>query len=162
MRLGQSLIGVAMGGLISACAAVGRQEAQPADPPSGVVAEVVDVRQSREPGRIGWEYTVVLKETGGVGVQFVRVESTSSGARVQGGRQEHPFPQRLAPHGTVRMRYTYGVHWEGGSQSSSFDSPGGAGGVTVFHRFHGARDGTGEPVRVDARVQLDPSVGVRP
>lgn len=126
---------------------------------SGPVAwEVVEVRQKVTPDQrdIEWNYTLVLRETTGVAIQFEKLE-------VGAGRlvREETFGWRLESRSELRVPRYYGVSFTpAGVPSFGHPLPVGSQGVTLFYRFRG-KDDRGRSVTVDVRFRLDPSVGKR-
>ena len=149
------------GMLLAACATLEGPVAGPPRGTSGPVAwEVVDIRQTRAPdGReIKWDYTVVLRETTGTGIQLEKVEVTGQGPRVIGGPREASFRRRLDAHGELRQTSWYLIYFTPNVAGVFGGTPGGAEGVTLYLRYYG-RDDRGMPVTVTLEFRLDPSVG---
>ncbi len=149
-------------GLGSACASVGPGAPDQFRGTSGPVTwEIVDLSQrvAADQREIRWYYTVVLKETAGMAIQFEKVVSGAEGPRVRGAPQEAPLRRRLEPYSQLRWNYEYYIYFAAGG-GPSFDGPlpGGREGVIQLHRFHG-RDDAGKAVTFDVRFPLDPNVG---
>lgn len=143
---------------LSGCAAAGAT--QPRGTSGPVAWEFVDIRQTTEGPILRWNYTLVLKETAGVAIEFEKAEISATGARLNPLRQETDFRGRLGPNSETRIPLSWGVRSEGGAES--FGAPAGAyAGMTLLYRLRG-KDERGDPVTVDARLELDPHVGRTP
>jgi hypothetical protein len=97
-------VGIFLLGLAaSACAAPDVRQGQ-----SGAIAwEVVDKAKTQ----FGWTFTILLRETAGVGIPFNTVQAafplppTGGGMEWYGGIGEHPFVRRLDPRSELRETF---------------------------------------------------------
>jgi hypothetical protein len=149
--LGRAL---AAGMMVAACAA-GASGPAPLRGTSGPVAwEVVDVRQTRpDQYTVRWDYTVVLRETAGVGIDLERIDM---GAPETSGRSTSEFRQRLPANSELRLRHSYGALMKFGD--TTFGRLETFGGAKVIHRYSG-RDDAGKRVTIDVPIHLDWSMG---
>ena len=120
----------------SACAPIGDVRQGQTGP---VAWEVLD----KEKTQFGWTFTVLLRETTGVGIQFATVRITtqlspeSQGMAWYGGAREQAFARRLEPRAEVRETF---------SAPFFIDTP-----QHADLEFRGTDD-TGKAVRVPVRV----------
>lgn len=148
-------------GVLTGCATA--SDSTPPGGRSGPVAwEIVDLQERVSPDgqRLRWDFTVVLRETAGVAVQFDRAE-----LRSQGGRQlataafrTSPLRARVAPRGELRLHYVETLGWLG--PAVQFGGTAGLEDFTAFRRFYGTDD-RGGAVFVEARILLGPGRGKR-
>jgi hypothetical protein len=148
---------------LPACATTGSPDARKGQ--SGSVNwEIVDIKQTlTENGyRMRWDFTVVLRNTGDIAVNFERVEkATRAGGSVDsisGGMSTVPYKHRLEPAGELRVR-------QGESWGCSPCAPGHlprffSDGIIVYYTLFG-RDAAGSDVRVPIALRLNSSVGER-
>jgi hypothetical protein len=100
---------------------------------------------TKEKTQFGWTFTVLMRETAGVGIQFRTVQLAfplppeSRGMAWYGGTQERAFARRLDPH--AEMRETF-------SAPFFIDTP-----EHADLEFRGVDD-TGKTIRVPVRVYL--------
>jgi hypothetical protein len=128
---------IMLGALWSACAPMDVRQGQ-----SGPVAwEVLD----KEKTQFGWTFTILLRETTGVGIQFATVRIAfplppeSRGMAWYGGASERAFPRRLDARAEIRETF---------SAPFFIDTP-----EHADLEFRGADD-AGKEVRVPLRVFL--------
>ena len=57
-------------------------------------------------GYDGWSFTVVLRETAGIGGGFTSVKLTTPPSSGVGGVVEHAFVRAFGPHGEVRQNFS--------------------------------------------------------
>jgi CHAT domain-containing protein len=118
---------------------------------SGPVAwRVEDVRVSDDPaqGTRLWHYTLVLRETAGVGVTFERVATLSRPGAGQPSSREERGRLRLEPFAELRLSLSDGVRAPGTAFSALA-----AESLPISRTFHGISDG-GRPVSVRADYVL--------
>jgi len=127
---------VMLGAVASACVPIDDVRQGQAGP---VAWEVLD----KEKTQFGWTFTVLLRETSGVGIQFATVQVTtqlppeSRGMAWYGGASERAFARRLEPRTEVRETF---------SAPFFIDTP-----QHADLEFRGIDD-TGKPIRVPVRV----------
>jgi predicted aspartyl protease len=126
--------------------------------------EIVGIRTniSEDQRQIRWNYTLILRETAGYGIQFERMETSAQGGEhadaLIGGTQVQPFRLRLAARAEYRFNADYSLTFTPAVTGGFGSLPGGRGGVTVLYRLFG-RDETGRSVTVAMRVALYPGAG---
>ena len=139
-RIGGRARGIALillGALAAACVGPDVRQGQ-----SGPVAwEVLD----RTKTQFGWTFTILLRETSGVGIQFQTVQLAfalppeSRGMAWYGGASERVLARRLEPHAEMRETFTAPFF---------IDPP-----EHADVEFRGTDD-TGQAIRVPVRVYL--------
>ena len=122
--------------------------------------EIIDVGRidSVDGNRSMWSYTIVLKETAGVPIQFERIErGAQSPTLVSGGIGRTDFTRRLEARGELRYSATDDWGWvrESGPQFGGISQ---LGALTMERHFIG-KDPQGQAVVVPVRVALDRSFG---
>jgi hypothetical protein len=125
-----------------------------------VTWEVVDLRETVSPDgqRTRWDYTVVLEEGAGVGIQFERIEGGAAGPNLETAAQDtHPFTRRLEPHGQLLIPHSETVGWAHGA-GPQFGGLAQGGAITVVRRYVG-KDDQGKQVVVSTSVHLQPGPG---
>lgn len=152
----------------SACASVERSAPDRFRGTSGPVAwEAVNVRQRVTPGpphEIRWDYTLVLKETSGTGIQFEKVQSQRVVPFGGESSREDSFRRRLGPRGELRLNAweSIGERASGAPAQSTFSAarwqPDARWSKIVTLRYSGLDD-AGKPAVVEVRLRFDPSVG---
>ncbi|MBI3455468.1 MAG: hypothetical protein HY002_06745 [Candidatus Rokubacteria bacterium] len=124
--------------------------------------EVTDVTQlvAGDQRGIRWDYTVVLRETAGVGVQFQAIELTASGGQLMASTARRDFKRRLAPRSELRFNDSYSVVWTANVSSAFGNIPGVRESYTRHLTLSGVSD-AGFPITVRIRVPLDARTGHR-
>jgi predicted aspartyl protease len=160
-----SLVTIAV--VTAGCAAGNLEQASPYRGDSGSVNwEVVGIRTtiSDDDQQIRWNFTIILRETAGRGIQFESLE-TSAQARghpdsLLAGINKSPFRARLASRGEYRFNTNYGLSFTRGSGGRFGEIPGGRAGVTVRYRLTG-QDESGQSITVSIPVSLYPGAGAQ-
>jgi hypothetical protein len=128
---------------------------------SGTVTwEVVDLRETVSPDgqSTRWDYTVVLQEGAGVGIQFERIEQGASGPNLETTAQDtYPFTRRLEPHAQLLIPHSESLGWALGA-GPQFGGLAQGGAITVVRRYVGMDD-QGKRVVVSTSVHLQPGPG---
>jgi hypothetical protein len=156
------LAGLLTAAAAAGCAATGLDESSSYRGDSGPVNwEIVGIRTNITDGerQIRWNFTVILRETGGRSIQFESIE-TSAQMRdhpdaLMAGSQKEPFRARLAPRGEYRFNTNYGLSFTSATTGGFGQLPGGRQGVIVLYRLTG-RDETGQSITVAIPVSLYP------
>jgi hypothetical protein len=165
---GGVLTGVVTIAMVAAgCAASNLDQASPYRGDSGPVNwEIVGIRTtvSDDDQQIRWNFTIILRETGGRGIQFESIE-TSVQTRghpdsLLAGIDKAPFRARLASRGEYRFSMNYGLSFTDGSGGRFGDLPGGRQGITVRYRLTGQDEG-GQSITVSIPVSLHPGAGAQ-
>ena len=149
------------------CAASNLDQASPYRGDSGPVNwEIVGIRTtvSDDDQQVRWNFTIILRETAGRGIQFESIE-TSVQTRghpdsLLAGVDKHPFRARLASRGEYRFNTNYGLSFTSGSGGRFGELPGGRQGLTVRYRLTG-QDESGQNITVSIPVPLHPGVGAQ-
>jgi predicted aspartyl protease len=149
------------------CAASNLDQASPYRGDSGPVNwEIVGIRTtvSDDDQQVRWNFTIILRETAGRGIQFESIE-TSVQTRghpdsLLAGVDKHPFRARLASRGEYRFNTNYGLSFTSGSGGRFGELPGGRQGLTVRYRLTG-QDESGQSITVSIPVPLHPGVGAQ-
>ena len=123
--------------------------------------EVLEAKQTwEEQGtRLRWDYVLALRNTGSLGIYLDRVEVGSQGHEIHGGSMgSERLGSRLEPQETLRwtLSDSFGCTQCDASQVATMMSEG----FTKVYIFHGLEDG-GRTVRLDVRLRMDSSLGVR-
>jgi predicted aspartyl protease len=158
---------VAIAAVAAGCAATNPDQASPHRGDSGPVSwEIVGIRTtvSDDDQQIQWNFTIILRETAGRGIQFESIE-TSSQARghpdsLMAGIDEQPFRARLAPRGEYRFNMNYRLSFTSGPNSRFGELPGGREGVLVSYRLTG-QDESSRSITVSIPVSLHPGAGAQ-
>jgi predicted aspartyl protease len=159
------LVTIAM--VAAGCAAGNLDQASPYRGDSGPVNwEIVGIRTtvSDDDQQIRWNFTIILRETAGRGIQF---ESIETSAQTRGHPDsllakidKVPFRARLASRGEYRFNTNYGLSFTAGSGGRFGEIPGGRQGVTVRYRLTG-QDESGQSITVSIPVSLYPGAGTQ-
>jgi hypothetical protein len=151
--------------VVAGCASVGTDGGGGSHGTSGVITwEVSDIGRilSADNQRIRWSYVITIRNTGDRAIQLDRVERAISSTRqdVTGGTPtSRPYRQRIEAQSTVRYAANEEWGWRPNSGTVGFGGVTTVGTITSYRRFFGSYEG-GAAIEVEARVRLDPSVGV--
>jgi hypothetical protein len=153
--------------MAAGCAAGNLDQASPYHGDSGPVNwEIVGIRTtvSDDDQQIRWNFTIILRETAGRGIQFETIE-TSIQTRghpdsVLAGIHKNPFRARLASRGEYRFNTNYGLSFTRGSGGRFGELPGGRQGLTVRYQLTG-QDENGQSITVSIPVFLHPGAGAQ-
>ena len=129
-----------------------------------VTSEVTDITQliATDQRAIRWDYTVVLRETAGVGVQLQTIERGASGDRgeLMTSTTKNDFQRRMEPNSELRFNENYLVRWTASGSSAFGNVPGQRGGYRRYLILRGVADDK-TPVTVRIDVPLDARTGRR-
>jgi hypothetical protein len=148
---------------LSACATTPGDRSQATSGP--VSWEVVDMTQVLRSDGLGirWNYTLVLKEKKGTGIQFEKIETALVGPTVGAGEvsRQNAYRERLAANGELRLNLVSTFSFLNPSTvGSGRDIREFAYGLTAQRRFFG-QDESGQAVRFDVKIPLDRGTGRR-
>ena len=159
------LLGVAA--TATGCATGGFDDGHPYRGDAGPVNwEIVGIRSNITPDerQIQWNYTLILRETGGRAIQFETLETSAQSREhpdaLLAGTQAQAFRVRLAPRGEYRLNMNYGLSFTNSVTGGFGTLPGGRQGVLVQYRLAG-QDEAGQKITVTIPVTLYPGAGTQ-
>lgn len=164
-RLVTGLLGVAVAAM--GCATGGFDASDQYRGDTGPVNwEIVGIRTNITPNerQIQWNYTLILRETGGRTIQFETLETSAQSRErpdaLLTGTQKQAFRVRLAPRSEYRLNMNYGLSFTAPATGGFGTLPGGRQGVLLQYRLAG-QDEAGHNITVTIPVTLYPGAGTQ-